>query len=277
MPNDMSGLPKTADNVIHHRTYGPALPKLGWVPAPRYLLRRDLLLRIFEARQPGNVLEMGCGSGALLRELSSRGHTCAGVDFSRSALLVAEAMNAHDGTVRISESLVDEAHDSFDYLCAFEVLEHIEDDLGALREWSRYLKRDGTLVISVPAHPERWNAADVWAGHFRRYQREGLTKMVSEAGYHVTDVQSYGFPLANIMERLSSGVYKRQNAAQEREDFDKKKRTEESGTDRRLLARLWPFYSLPPMTYVMRVFWMLQRLSVRSDRGIGYIVIAQKK
>lgn len=276
MPNDMSSLPQSIDTVVHHRTYGPALPTLGWVPAPRYLLRRDLLLRIFEAVRPGHVLEMGCGSGALLRELSQRGYTCAGVDFSKSAIRVAKEMNAHCSTVRVSESLADELPDSFDYLCAFEVLEHIEDDLGVLRDWSRYLKRDGTLVISVPAHPERWNAADVWAGHFRRYRREGLTERVTEAGYQVTEVQCYGFPLANMMERFSSGIYKRQNTAEEREDFDKKKRTEESGTDRRLLARLWPFYSLPPMTYVMRLFWMLQRLTSHSDRGIGYIVVARK-
>ena len=276
MPNDLSNMPELDSTIVHHASYGAALPERDWVPAPRYLLRRDLLLSIFADLKPGHVLEMGCGAGALLNELARRGFSALGVDFSQSARDLANAMNVGNGRIHIASSTEAEQEESFDYLCAFEVLEHIEDDLGTLRDWTRYLKPNGTLIISVPAHPERWNPADEWAGHYRRYRRDGLTEMVTSAGYEVTDVQCYGFPLANIMERMAGGIYARQSAAREREALDQTQRTEESGADRKLLTKLWPFYSLPPMTLAMRLAWKLQRMSIRSDRGIGYIVTARK-
>lgn len=63
------------------------LVEANWVPAPRYLMRRDLLLRLFGARKPGRVLEFGCGSGALLAELAGKGFTGTGIEQSEAALL----------------------------------------------------------------------------------------------------------------------------------------------------------------------------------------------
>ncbi len=277
MPNDLSPSPQRPPRVLKHPRYGPALPDLNWVPAPRYLLRRDLLLPIFRTATPGRILEMGCGAGALLSELAERGYTGLGVDFSENARKLARAFVADHPGMRISDTVSGEAPESFDFLCAFEVLEHIEDDLGALRDWSRYLRGGGTLIISVPAHPERWNPADEWAGHFRRYRRQDLTGMVASAGFRVEDVQCYGFPLANVMERATAGLYARQSAADDREKLDKTGRTGESGTDRKLLTRLWPFYSVFPVPLVMSGFWHWQRRALTSDRGIGYILIARKE
>lgn len=277
MPDDLSHPSKVPPRVLKHARYGPALPDLNWVPAPRYLLRRDILLPIFKTATPGSVLEMGCGAGALLSELAEHGYTGLGVDFSKSARKLARAFVADHPGMRISDTVTGESPGSFDFLCAFEVLEHIEDDLGALREWSRYLRSGGRLIISVPAHPERWNAADEWAGHFRRYRRQDLTQMVEAAGFRVQDVLCYGFPLANVMERATAGFYARQSANHEREKLDKTGRTGESGTDRRQLTRLWRFYSVFPVSLLMAGLWNLQRRALRSDRGVGYILIARKE
>lgn len=61
-------------------------------------------------------------------------------------------------------------------VCAFEVLEHIEDDKEALAERVTDVRPGGQLVLSVPAFQERFEPMDRHAGHFRRYSPEELTR-----------------------------------------------------------------------------------------------------
>ncbi|MFK7835415.1 MAG: class I SAM-dependent methyltransferase [Sulfitobacter sp.] len=270
-------MPQPTPDVVQHRFYGPAMPALNWVPAPRYLMRRDLLLRIFAGMKPGRMIEYGCGAGSLLTELTAQGFEALGVDQSPSALRLARTLAADDPAMDVAATDAEAAPESFDYLTAFEVLEHIEDDHAALADWSQYLRPGGTLVISMPAHPHRWNAADEWAGHFRRYRREDMTALVEGAGYEVMDIQSYGFPIANAMEKFGAKIYASQTAGDDRAEMDITDRTEASGTDRKLLTKLWPIYSALPAALAFRALLGFQRLFTKGDRGIGYIVVARKR
>lgn len=262
--------------IIQHKLYGPAMPALNWVPAPRYLMRRDLLLRIFAKHKPGRIIEFGCGAGSLLSELTKAGYQALGIDQSVSALRLARQFAADAPNMQVADSPDQARLGSFDYLTAFEVLEHIEDDHAALAQWSAYLRPDGVLIFSVPAHPHRWNAADEWAGHFRRYRRSDLKVLATSCGFEITEIQSYGFPLANVMEKLGARLYARQSAGADRADLDKTGRTEASGSDRKLLTKLWPIYSAWPAAMVFRALLAFQRLFTTGDRGIGYIVVARK-
>jgi SAM-dependent methyltransferase len=262
--------------VEWHSSFGPALPSMNWVPAPRYLMRRDILLGLFAERVPGRIIEFGCGAGALLTELAQRGFVGIGVEHSASALRLSEAMTHAVPAVRIVSQVTDVPAESQDYLAAFEVLEHIEDDRRALQDWTRFLRRGGEVILSVPAHPERWNAADVWAGHFRRYTRQGLGDLAVGAGLQVDHILCYGFPVANLMERIAAPIYARQLSASKRAEIDKAERTGESGSDRRLLTRLWPVYKVFPARNILQSILALQRRFLRSDKGIGYIMIARK-
>ena len=78
-----------------------------------------------------------------------------------------------DPRVTIHSEIQNNWQETFDFILAFEVLEHIEDDVSALREWWNGVKFPGHRLLSVPAHPERWNASDEWEGHFRRYEHTG--------------------------------------------------------------------------------------------------------
>lgn len=267
----------TSEPLVHnHPHYGPALPALQWVPAPRYLMRRDVILRIARNLTPGRFLEVGCGAGALLDDLTRLGFTAVGADQSPSALKIARALLADNPSAEARASCEGLEPESFDQLAAFEVLEHIEDDLEALSDWARYLKSGGALMVSVPAHPHRWNPADVWAGHYRRYTRSDLETLVRKAGFDVEQMHCYGFPVANIMERLSARIYARQTNERGGDDMGQYDRTNASGTDRSLLTRLWPFYSAWPATMLMRLIWRVQRMFLNGDRGIGYLVVARK-
>src|SRR5208282_6023140 len=65
------------------------------------------------------------------------------------------------------------------------VLEHIEDDAGALRRFREVLVPGGKLILVVPAMQLIYGSMDREVGHFRRYGRRGLAKVVSDAGYRV--------------------------------------------------------------------------------------------
>jgi 2-polyprenyl-3-methyl-5-hydroxy-6-metoxy-1,4-benzoquinol methylase len=66
---------QAATAVTVDRQFGAVLEG-RWVPAPRFVLRRDRVLPLTENLPAGRVIEVGCGSGALLREFASRGHEC---------------------------------------------------------------------------------------------------------------------------------------------------------------------------------------------------------
>jgi SAM-dependent methyltransferase len=71
------------------------------------------------------------------------------------------------------------ADDVFDMVCALDIVEHVDDEVGALRELSRVAKPGATILLSVPLHPQRWNAFDDFVGHRRRYEPERLAPMLA--------------------------------------------------------------------------------------------------
>ena len=67
---------------------------------------------------------------------------------------------------------------SFDLVCALDIVEHVDDDARALEELSRVARPGATVLLSVPLHPELWNAFDDFVGHRRRYRPEMLTEIL---------------------------------------------------------------------------------------------------
>jgi SAM-dependent methyltransferase len=88
----------------------------------------------------------------------------------------------------------------FDLICAFEVLEHIEDDAAALKEWAGRLRANGWLLLSVPAHQRRYGPADELVGHFRRYDPGAMTALLASSGFTQIQMRQYGFPLGYLLE-----------------------------------------------------------------------------
>ncbi|HEX6083976.1 MAG TPA: class I SAM-dependent methyltransferase [Thermoanaerobaculia bacterium] len=76
----------------------------------------------------------------------------------------------------------------------FDVVEHIEDDRGYLRDLARYLQPGGRLYLTVPAYPWLWSRNDITSGHKRRYTSRTLRDAVTAAGYRV-DYATYFFSL----------------------------------------------------------------------------------
>ena len=73
----------------------------------------------------------------------------------------------------------------FSLVVMMDVLEHVADDLAALRAAAEALVPGGRLVVSAPAHPWLFSYHDRASGHFRRYSRPGLVGLLRAAGFEV--------------------------------------------------------------------------------------------
>ncbi|WP_386628616.1 class I SAM-dependent methyltransferase [Sulfitobacter geojensis] len=176
-------MPISSSDVVQHPHFGPAMPGLNWVPAPRYLMRRDRVFRHLTDIEPCRVIDIGCGPATQLSELAQRGFEAYGVDRSDQALDLARNFSNPQNPMILRAELDPTWRGRFDLALSFEVIEHLDEDVAAMAEWREYLKLGGLIMISTRAHPSRWNAADVWAGHVRRYTRNGLKEAVTGAGW----------------------------------------------------------------------------------------------
>lgn len=247
----------------------------AWVPMPRFLLRQDAVSRVLKDSDVSGkkVLEIGFGSGEMLKWLIAKGAKVSGVDFSASAHELAKKrvgsfLNGNGS--KLYENIEDVKDEKYDFICAFEVLEHIDDDVGTINQWMDMLKCGGHLLISVPAHMKKWGDIDVWAGHCKRYERNDFYELVPDEGAKILQLWNYGFPLSIVLDRLLNRSAKNKN----REDFLSTgiEKTKRSGVDRsvnpviRFLSR--PFFMFP--------FFILQRLFFKFDFGSAYLVHFQK-
>lgn len=69
---------------------------------------------------------------------------------------------------------------TFDVVCAFDIIEHVEEDRQVFREICRVAKPAATVIFSVPLHPARWSAFDALVGHVRRYAPDDLLALLRE-------------------------------------------------------------------------------------------------
>jgi SAM-dependent methyltransferase len=99
----------------------------------------------------------------------------------------------------------------FDLITCLDVLEHIDDDLGALRELRRVARPGGILLVTAPAYPRLWSSHDELNRHCRRYTRRVLLGRAVEAGWHplrTTHFNALLLPVAaawRFAERLRPG------------------------------------------------------------------------
>jgi SAM-dependent methyltransferase len=150
-----------------------------------YRGRRKVLERVVEdLRLPARarILDAGCGSGRNMVELARHG-TVTGVELADASVSLARERGAGEVIAGSVLEMPFEA-DSFDLAASLDVIEHLEDDLTALRELRRVVAPGGSLLITVPAYQWLWSGHDEINHHFRRYTRRSLQRAGEAAGWH---------------------------------------------------------------------------------------------
>jgi SAM-dependent methyltransferase len=157
---------------------------------------------------PGaRILDAGCGSGRNMVDLARYG-AVTGIELSQTSVELARARGV--GEV-ISGSILELpfAPDSFELAVSLDVIEHLEDDLAALRELRRTVVPGGALLVTVPAYQWLWSGHDVINHHHRRYTRSSLREVAERAGWHqvrTTYFNSLLLPVAillRVLDRLN--------------------------------------------------------------------------
>jgi SAM-dependent methyltransferase len=133
-------------------------------------------------RRP-RILDVGCGTGANLLMLSKYGDA-EGVDVSEDALAFCRDRGLEKVKLGAGEELPYE-DGTFDLVTAFDVVEHMDDDLAGLTEMRRVLRPGGRVLLFVPAFMFLWGLQDDVSNHRRRYRLPELRRVLEQAGFEV--------------------------------------------------------------------------------------------
>jgi SAM-dependent methyltransferase len=147
------------------------------------------------ARGPSPVvLEVGCSSGFLLEELRrALPHAqVIGSDYVRGPLERLAGRLPNVPLLQFDLVKCPLPDDSIDVAVLLNVLEHIEDDAGAVRQLRRIVKPGGTVVLEVPAGPHLYDVYDKVLMHYRRYRLSGLRRLLTDGGFTVEHASSLG-------------------------------------------------------------------------------------
>ncbi len=149
-------------------------------------------IRRYGPPEVSRVLEVGCGTGFVLREISRAFPSAllTGTDlFSEGLAFASERVP----TARIERlDVLDMPYrDAFDVVGAFDVIEHIDDDLGALRGICQAVRPGGLVLLTVPQHPSLWSNQDLAAHHVRRYVVGSLHAKLRRAGLDLVRSTSF--------------------------------------------------------------------------------------
>ena len=151
--------------------------------------RRRILARFVEDicrdvkdRRP-KILDVGCGTGANLLMLSKYGEA-EGVDISEDALAFCRDRGLDKVKLGAAEELPYE-DGTFDLVTAFDVVEHMDDDLAVMKEMRRVLRPGGRVLLFVPTFMFLWGLQDDVSHHRRRYRLPELTRVLEQAGFQI--------------------------------------------------------------------------------------------
>jgi SAM-dependent methyltransferase len=146
--------------------------------------------------QPGSsVLEIGCSSGFLLRDLIAQlpGHRVFGADYTRETLELLGSRLPDVPLIQFDLIRCPLPDDFVEVIVLLNVLEHIEDHEAALAQLFRIVQPDGALIIEVPAGPSLFDVYDRALMHHRRYEMSDLTRLAERQGFIVEKRSHLGF------------------------------------------------------------------------------------
>jgi SAM-dependent methyltransferase len=176
-----------------------------WYRERRAIIKRQLA----KIGKPGKAIEIGAAGGGNCRTLADNGWDVLATEYLEAGVEVARSRGLNAIQADARDLPVDS--ESFDLVVAFDMLEHVEEDYLVTAEIMRILRPGGTALIAVPADMRLWSAHDVMSAHFRRYDRDSLTKVIEGAGLVIDELWSWNVLLRPAMRLRRKGTEGAQN------------------------------------------------------------------
>lgn len=233
-------------------------------------LRAPLVQRVLLLLQPKSILEIGIGQGAFSTRLAQWGQYV-GVEPDPASGAVAAERLSHfrDAEFRSGGLEQIRPYETFDLVCAFEVLEYIEDDIEALRSWVGHVNESGSLIMSFPAHQKRFGAADIAVGHHRRYDRKDIAPLLDNAELEEVSVYPYGAIGGHMLEFVRNALLRQRTG----KVASMSSATSASG---RLFQPNTPLAG-KLISVIASPMKLLQRPFLHTSVGVGWVVVARRK
>jgi SAM-dependent methyltransferase len=169
---------------------------------------RLVLDELRRERTAGVVVDVGAGTGGLLERLHAGGHRAVGMELDPVALAHARRDHPRLALGRALAEALPVRDGGAAAVTALDVVEHLDDDVLALRELRRVVGPGGLVLVAVPAYQWAWSDHDVRLGHRRRYSRSQLTAAAEQADLTVlrcTHFHSWLAPIAWLVRRTPVG------------------------------------------------------------------------
>lgn len=165
---------------------------------PVHRRQREELLRLIKKLDPHTVLDVGCGSGDNLAGLAHAMPrlVLSGVDVSPEALALA-AQRVPGATLRQLDAQKASLEDRFDLVMSIQVIEHLTDDVSALRSMALMAKQ--WVLVTTMRGKMRHSEQSI--GHLRNYSDRELRAKAASAGLEVADIFGWGFPFYSPLYR----------------------------------------------------------------------------
>ena len=190
--------------------YASVEDKHWWFVARRQII--ETVIKKLRLPRNAQILEAGCGTGGNLKMLSRHGRVSA-MELDKIACELAnqrQIASVKQGSLPLNIPF----NSQYDLILILDVIEHLDDDLSALKALYYKLKPGAYLLITVPAYQFLWSEHDDINHHKRRYRLKGLKQIVSKAGYEVCQGSYFNtilFPLIVIVRSLGKLLPKKNN------------------------------------------------------------------
>jgi SAM-dependent methyltransferase len=175
-----------------------------------YKSKSNAMMRLLSGSTPSVILDVGAGSGffskKLLSNTSVKEAWCVDISYEQ------DSVTAESGKPIYFRRSIDKVN--ADLVLLMDVLEHVEDDVGLLKNYVNKVPSGAKFLITVPAFQFLWSGHDLFLEHKRRYQLNQMEDIVRQAGLTVKYGAYYFgavFPIA-VAIRLASNLFQRGRA-----------------------------------------------------------------
>jgi len=202
-----------------------------------------------------------CGVGEILEFLDSLKMRGEGIDLSENACFI--AMKRVSNNIKVRNIDFMKINEKYELIIMFDILEHVKDDDSFVKKSYNFLKENGYYLINVPAKKNLYGKKDKYFGHYRRYDKEEIIKLLKNNGFKILEFWSYGFKFtARVYEYL----------------FNEEVKGDES--ENTIQSSIKTPKSISSVNrWIKHFYWIIncfQKLLLNTDIGSEYMILCRK-